>query len=67
MLIVGDSQDNEKFCRIWQEVIKGLTNIYKEMAKRGILTNGDYNKNGKLGNNSFKVCQNSNEMTNKAC
>ena len=37
------------------------------MTKRGILTNGDYNKNGKLGNNSFKVCQNSNEMTNEAC
>ena len=32
------------------------------MTKRGILTNGDYNKHGKLGNNSFKVCQNSNEM-----
>ena len=53
--------------RIWQEVIKGLTKIYKEMTKRGILTNGDYNKHGKLGNNSFKVCQNSNEMTNEAC
>ena len=53
--------------RIWQEVIKGLTKIYKEMTKRGILTNGDYNKNGKLGNISFKVCQNSNEMTNEAC
>ena len=36
------------------------------MTKRGILTNGDYNKHGKLGNNSFKVCQNSNEMTNEA-
>ena len=35
--------------------------------KKGILTNGDYNKNRKLGNNSFKVCQNSNEMTNEAC
>ena len=52
--------------RIWQEVIKGLTKIYKEMTKRGILTNGDYNKHGKLGNNSFKVCQNLNEMTNLA-
>ena len=41
--------------RIWQEVIKGLTKIYKKMTKRGILTNGDYNKHGKLGNNSFKV------------
>ena len=50
--------------RIWQEVIKGLTKIYKEMTKRGILTNGDYNKNGKLGNNSIKVWQNPNEMTN---
>ena len=30
--------------RIWQEVIKGLTKIYKEMTKRGILTNGDYKK-----------------------
>ena len=37
------------------------------MTKRGILTNGDYNKHGKLGNNSFKVCQNSKEMTNEAC
>ena len=36
------------------------------MAKRGMLTNGDYNKNVKLGNSSFKVCQNSNEMTNVA-
>ena len=36
------------------------------MTKRGILTNGDYNKHGKLGNNSFKVCQNLNEMTNLA-
>ena len=53
--------------RIWQEVSKGLTKIYKEMTKRGILTNGDYNKHGKLGNNSFKVCQNSNEMANEAC
>ena len=42
--------------RIWQEVIKGLTKIYKEMTKKGILANGDYNKNGKLGNISFKVC-----------
>ena len=41
--------------RIWQEVIKGLTKIYKKMTKRGILTNGDYNKHSKLGNNSFKV------------
>ena len=36
------------------------------MTKRGILTNGDYNKHSKLGNNSFKVCQNSTEMTNEA-
>ena len=35
--------------------------------KKGHLTNGDYNKHGKLGNNSFKVCQHSNEMTNEAC
>ena len=34
------------------------------MTKSGILTNGDYNKHGKLGN---KVCQYSNEMTNEAC
>ena len=27
------------------------------MPKRGILTNGDYNRNGKFGNNTFKVCQ----------
>ena len=37
------------------------------MTKRGILTNGDYNKYGKLGYNLSKVCQNSNEMTNEAC
>ena len=37
------------------------------MAKRGILTNGDYNRNGKFGNNTFKVCQKLNEMTNEAC
>ena len=35
--------------------------------KKGHFTNGDYNKHGKLGNNLFKVCQNSNEMTNEAC
>ena len=29
--------------RIWQVVIRGLTKIYKEMTKSGILTNGDYN------------------------
>ena len=29
-------------------------NLQKE---RGILTNGDYNKHSKLGNNSFKVSQ----------
>ena len=52
--------------RIWQEVIKGLTKIYRD-DKKGHLTNGDYNKHGKLGNNSFKVFQNSNEMTNEAC
>ena len=46
--------------------LASLTKIYKEMTKTGILTNGDYNKNRKLGNNSFKVCQNSNEMTNEA-
>ena len=50
--------------QIWQEVIKGVT---KEMTKRGILTNGDYNRNGKFGNNTFKVCQKLNEMTNEAC
>ena len=37
------------------------------MTKRGILTNSDYNKHGNLGNNSFKVFQNSTEMTNEAC
>ena len=37
------------------------------MTKRGTLKNGDYNKHGKLGNNSFKVCQTSNEMANEAC
>ena len=37
------------------------------MTKRGILTNGDYNRNGIFGNNSFKVCQKLNEMTNEAC
>ena len=26
-----------------------------------------HNLKGKLGNSSFKVCQNSNEMTNKVC
>ena len=37
------------------------------MTKRGILTKGDYNRNGKFGNNSFKVYQKLNEMTNEAC
>ena len=31
--------------RIWQEVIKRLTKIYKQKTKKGILTNGHYNKN----------------------
>ena len=48
--------------QIWQEVIKGLTNIFKIWQKRwqkgaGTLTNGDYNRNTKFSNNSFKVCQ----------
>ena len=37
------------------------------MTKGGILTNGDYNRNDKCANNSFKVCQKLNEMTNEAC
>ena len=57
---LGPSQILRRW-RIWREV------IYKEMTKRGILTNGDYNKNGKFGNNSFKVCQNQNKITNEAC
>ena len=48
---LGQSQILRRW-RIWREV------IYKEMTKRGILTNGDYNKNGKFCNNSFKVCRN---------
>ena len=35
------------------------------MTKRGILTKDDYNRNGKFGNNTFKVCQKLNEMTNE--
>ena len=59
--------DKKGYVDSWRkDVIKGFTKIYKEMTKRGILTNSDYNKNGKLGNNWFKVCPNSNEMTNQA-
>ena len=35
------------------------------MTKRGILTNGDYDRNGKFGNNTLNVCQKLNEMTNE--
>ena len=38
---------------------KSYQRFDKEMTQRGILTNGDYNKHGKLGYSSFKVCQNS--------
>ena len=34
---------------------KSYQRFDKEMTQRGILTNGDYNKHGKLGNISFKV------------
>ena len=40
---------------------KSYQKFEKEMTQRGILTNGDNNKHGKLGNGSFKVCENSNE------
>ena len=43
--------------RSYQRSDKNLKKVNKEMAKRGILTNGDYKRNGKFGNNSFKVCQ----------
>ena len=43
-------QISDKFCKddeFGREVIKGLTKIYREMTKRGILTNGDYKKKKK--------------------
>ena len=49
--------------RIYQRFDKNL----QRDDKKGHFPNGDYNKHGKLGNNLFKVCQNSNEMTNEAC
>ena len=39
----------KKSSKVRQKIFKKLT---KEMTKRGILKNGDYNRNGKSGSNS---------------
>ena len=51
----------------FQENYKNFKKVDKRDEKGGILKNGDYNRNGKFGNNTFKVCQKLNEMTNEAC
>ena len=55
------------FSRSYQRFDKNFKKVDKRDEKGGILTNGDYNRNGKFGNNTFKVCQKLNEMTNEAC
>ena len=51
----------------FKENYKNFKKVDKRDEKGGILKNGDYNRNGKFGNNTFKVCQKLNEMTNEAC
>ena len=55
------------FSRSYQRFDKNFKKVDKRDEKGGILTNVDYNRNGKFGNNTFKVCQKLNEMTNEAC